>query len=223
MAKPALLLFSATLLTGCFGVPAPTEEPAMVLFDGQTLGAFRSSAFGGDGEIHVEDGRMILEMGSPLTGVTWTGESLPTLDYELQLTAARLAGTDFFCGLTFPVGESSVSLVLGGWGGSVCGISSIDGLDASENETTRFVYLETGKVFDVRVRVSAERLTVHVDGESLADVELAGKTLDIRPEVDRSRPLGIASFGTRAAIGPITLRRTPSRPSAAAHPTRTSP
>ena len=70
MAKPALLLFSATLLTGCFGVPAPTEEPAMVLFDGQTLGAFRSSAFGGDGEIHVEDGRMILEMGSPLTGVT---------------------------------------------------------------------------------------------------------------------------------------------------------
>lgn len=223
MAKPAHLLLLATLLTGCGGVPGPVEEPATVLFDGRSLGSFRSSAFGGDGEIHVEDGRMILEMGSPLTGVTWDGEELPRLDYELHLTAARLAGTDFFCGLTFPVGESSVSLILGGWGGSVCGISSIDGLDASENETTRFVYLETGKVFDVRVRVTAERLTVHVDGESLADVALAGKTLDIRPEVDRSRPLGIASFGTRAAIGPITLRRTPRRPSAAAHPTRTSP
>ncbi|MDA0373824.1 MAG: DUF1080 domain-containing protein [Planctomycetota bacterium] len=214
MAKSALLLSLATILAGCGSLPGSADEDAVVLFDGKSLGAFRSSAFGGDGEVHVEDGRMILEMGSPLTGVTWSGEPLPTVDYELRFTAARLAGTDFFCGLTFPVGERSLSLILGGWGGSVCGISSLDGLDASENETTRFVYLETGKAFDVRVVVTAERLTVHVDGEALADVELAGKELDIRPEVDRSRPLGIASFGTRAAIGPITLRRTPRRPSA---------
>jgi hypothetical protein len=223
MAKPALLILLSALMASCGGLSVPDVEPATVLFDGESLGSFRSSAFGGDGEVHIEDGRMILEMGSPLTGVTWDGAPLPTVDYELQFTAARLAGTDFFCGLTFPVGERSLSLILGGWGGSVCGISSLDGLDASENETTRFVYLETGKVFDVRVRVTEDRLQVHVDGESFADVELAGKELDIRPEVDRSRPLGIASFGTRAAIGPITLRRTPRRPSAAARPTRTSP
>ncbi|MEY2980775.1 MAG: DUF1080 domain-containing protein [Planctomycetota bacterium] len=223
MVTRSLLPSVLVLLASCGGVPAPLQDDATILFDGQSLGAFRSSAFGGDGEVHVEDGRMILEMGSPLTGVTWGGDPLPTVDYELRFTASRLAGTDFFCGLTFPVGERSLSLILGGWGGSVCGISSLDGLDASENETTRFVYLETGKVFDVRVRVTADRLQVHVDGESFADVELAGKELDIRPEVDRSRPLGIASFGTRAAIGPITLRRTPRRPSAAAHPTRTSP
>ena len=29
-----------------------------------------------------------------------------------------------------------VHLIVGGWGGTVVGLSSIDGMDASENETT---------------------------------------------------------------------------------------
>ena len=35
----------------------------------------------------------------------------------------------------------------------------------------------------------------------------AGRRISVRPEVDLSRPLGIASFATTAAIGNVRLRR----------------
>jgi hypothetical protein len=194
---------------GCAG-PRPAELPAPVgqtLFDGRSLGGFVPSVFGGDGEIGVEDGRLVLGMGSPLTGVVWRGAELPRTDYEVELTAARLAGSDFFCGLTFPVGEGHATLVLGGWGGSLCGISSIDGYDASENETTKFIYLETGREFAVRLRVRPGRIEAWLDGEPLVDVSVEGREVSTRPEVEGSLPFGIASFATRAAIGPVRLRR----------------
>lgn len=48
-----------------------------------------------------------------------------------------MSSSEFFCGLTVPVrtGTECVSLIVGGWGGSLVGISSIDGLDASETST----------------------------------------------------------------------------------------
>ena len=78
-----------------------------------------------------------MKSGDPFTGLNWTN-TFPEANYEITMEAMRLSGSDFFCGLTVPVGTNFCSLIVGGWGGSLFGISSIDGMDASENETTKF-------------------------------------------------------------------------------------
>ena len=70
----------------------------------------------------------------------------------------RVEGSDFFVGLTFPVRDSHASLIVGGWAGSVVGISSIDGRDASENETTEVMKFKNGQWYKFRLRVRADRL-----------------------------------------------------------------
>jgi len=115
------------------------------LFDGKTLTNWKPTKFGGQGDVEVEseDGILKLNFGSPMTGVTWSGEELPTMDYEVSLEAQRADGSDFFCGMTFQYGDSPCSLILGGWGGGVVGLSSIDGHDASENPTTKYREFKT--------------------------------------------------------------------------------
>ena len=55
-----------------------------------------------------------------------------------------MQGGDFFCGLTFPYGDASCTFVVGGWGGGLVGLSSINGDDASENETRTTISWEAG-------------------------------------------------------------------------------
>lgn len=178
----------------------------MRLFDGRTLAGWKVTDFGGQGEVRVEDGQLILEFGSPMTGVTWQ-RSFPKTDYEVELDAMRVDGDDFFCGLTFPVGEAPCSLILGGWGGATVGLSSIDGQDASDNETTSYQEFKPRQWYHVRLRVTPERIECWLDKQKIADVELAGKKISIRPEVELSRPFGIATWVTTGAIKNITLLR----------------
>jgi hypothetical protein len=175
------------------------------LFDGVTLGKWEQTSFGGEGPVSVQDGAIVLGMGDPLTGVTWTGAPLPA-EYEIALEAARLAGSDFFCGLTFPVGPSHCSLILGGWGGTTVGLSSLDGLDASENETTREMRFEDRRWYGVRVAVTATHIRAWLDDEAIVGVSTAGRRIGIRPEVAPSRPLGIAAYRTRAGVRALRVR-----------------
>jgi Domain of Unknown Function (DUF1080) len=185
--------------------PEPTWTS---LFDGRTLGDWAPTSFGGEGQVHVRDGAIVLERGNDLTGITWRG-ALPATDrdrYEIELEARRVAGDDFFCGLTFPVRDRSCSFIVGGWAGAVTGLSSLDGLDASENETTRIRNYEANRWYRVRVRVLPERLQAWIDDESFADVTTTGRRVDIRPEVQASRPLGVACWRTRAELRHIRRR-----------------
>ena len=109
-------------------------------------------------------------------------------------------------GLTFPVGKESCSLILGGWGGTTVGLSNIDEQDASGNETTQYIRFEDRRWYAVRVRVTESRITAWLDDRQIIDVATAGKSIGIRPEVDLSRPLGIAAYRTRAAIRGIEIR-----------------
>lgn len=177
------------------------------LFNGKDLDGWRNSMFGGDGEIAVEDGQLILDRGNELTGVTWKdGKTLPKFNYEISLEAQRVEGSDFFVGLTFPVKEDPCSLILGGWGGTVCGISSLDFKDASENEYTSFREFKNGQWYKVRLRVLEKRITAWIDGKELLDADLTGKKIGIRSEVDPSRPLGFCSYSTKAALRNIVLK-----------------
>ena len=204
--------------------PAPKEQPAetpapqagaalepsqeISLFDGATLGQWKPTDFGGQGEVHVKDGAIQMEMGNYMTGINWTGPVV-RMDYEIALDAMRVEGNDFFCGLTFPVGENPCTLILGGWGGSLCGLSSIDRFDASENETTRMMKFETGKWYHVRLRVVPNRIQAWLDDESLVDVDITGRKIDVRIEVELSKPLGIATYATTGAVRNIRLKKLP--------------
>jgi len=160
--------------------------------------------FGGSGEIEPRERGVRLHAGSPMTGVSWrvgTAEVLqPMGSYELEVEAVRVAGNDFFCALTFPVGDACLTLVLGGWGGSTCGLSCLDGLDAANNRTTTYHRFEKGRAYRARVVVTPARVAAFVDDAPLCSVDLAGLALSLRTEVEPCRPLGVASYATTADL-----------------------
>jgi len=195
-----LLAFALTPVT------AADDGAWLELFNGKTLGEWTPTNFGGEGRVEIEAGRIELGFGSDLTGITWKGP-MPRVDYEVRLEARREEGGDFFCGLTFPVNASYCSLILGGWGGTVVGLSSIDGLDASENETSRLMNFELNKWYVVALKVTQQKIEAWIDGAKIIDQELAGRKISIRPEVELSRPFGLASWRTRAAVRKIAMRR----------------
>jgi len=178
------------------------------LFDGVSLTNWEETDFGGQGKVEIRDGTLILNQGDDLTGVTWAGDELPKTNFEISLQAARLGGHDFFCGMTFPVKDSYCSLIVGGWGGSTVGLSSIDGLDASENDTTRAIDFENDRWYTIAVRVADDTIEAWIDGSKVISQALEGRSVSIRPEVTLSRPFGIASWRTTAALRDIRLRRT---------------
>ena len=178
------------------------------LFDGKSLDGWKVTDFGGEGEVSVKDGEIIMRLGQPLTGISWkAGDQLPKDNYEISLQAMKRKGDDFFCALTFPVRDSHASFVLGGWGGSVVGISSINGLDASENETTKYEKFEQNKWYAVRVRVAGGKVECFIDGDQKAEVDLQDNRLSTRIEVDPSKPLGICNYNTETGLKDIKLTR----------------
>ncbi|MGQ9574769.1 MAG: 3-keto-disaccharide hydrolase [Thermoguttaceae bacterium] len=175
------------------------------LFDGKTLKNWKVPEFGGEGRVYVKDGTIIMERGDMMTGVTYTGP-LPKINYEISLEGMRVEGNDFFCTTTFPVGDSFLSFVVGGWGGPVVGISSIDYYDASDNQTTRIKDFKTKQWYKVRIRVSQEKVEAWIDDEKMVDFQTKGHKLSIRFECDLCRPLGIATYQTTGAVRNIRLR-----------------
>ena len=177
------------------------------MFDGKTLTGWRLTDFAGAGEVQCQAGLIALNMGSPFTGINWTNE-FPKMNFEVALDAMRLNGSDFFCGLTVPVGDSFCSLIVGGWGGSLLGISSLDRMDASENETTKYMNFEKGKWYRIRLRITEKRIEGWIDAEKLVNVDTSDKKISVRPgDIELSKPFGIAAWQTTATLRGIKMRR----------------
>lgn len=211
MRRTLLRIVIGTALTICMtplvgGAEGPQWRP---LFDGRSLGDWKPSAFGSEGEVSVADGVIRIAMGFDLSGITFGGR-FPRHNYEISLEARRVDGHDFFCGLTFPVGDDPCSLIVGGWGGGVVGLSSIDGRDAAHNDTTQWKDFEKGRWYAVAVRVTPERIVCLLDDEEIIDQPLDGKRVSIRDEVAASKPLGIATYATTAEVRKIRVRDLPS-------------
>jgi hypothetical protein len=187
---------------------APFEgEGWQRLLDGKSLTGWKETAFGGRGEVECRSNMVVLNTGDPFTGISLTNP-FPEMDYEIALDAMRVSGSDFFCGLTFPVSNSFCSLIVGGWGGSLLGLSSIDGMDASENETTKFMNFERGKWYRIRVRVTTDRIEGWLDQDKVIDVVTKDRRISLRAgEIEMSVPLGICSWQTTGAIREVRFRK----------------
>lgn len=188
------------------GVVTLPDEGWRFMFDGRTIAGWKESDFFGRNEVRIENDRIVMLAGNDMTGITWTGE-LPRIDYEVTLQGMRVDGSDFFCGLTFPVGDSHCSLILGGWGGSVVGLSCIDGFDASQNETTRFMQFQNGRWYRIRLRVTGRKIEAWLDSQKIVDVVIEGKRISIRWECEPSIPFGIATWRTTGAVRDIRIRK----------------
>jgi len=182
----------------------------IILFDGKNLDNWERTDFAGKGDVRIdENGSLVLEMGAELSGVRWKGKTeLPKIDYEVTLQAKRTMGSDFFCGLTFPFKESHATLVLGGWGGSLIGISSLDDFDASENETGDAYVFEDKKWYDVRLRVTEEKLQVWLNDKMVIDTDVEGRKVSMRfGEIEMSVPFGICTYATTGVIRDVKIRK----------------
>ena len=202
------LALGIALLIASRSAPADDKDKAgwKPLFDGKSLAGWEAANFGGEGEVKVKDGVILLETGNDMTGITYTRGDFPKTDYELRLEGKRLQGNDFFCTTTFPVGDTHCSLVMGGWGGVVVGLSSIDGLDASENKTKLLRTFKRDQWYRVRIRVTGERIEVWIDDKQVVNQPTKGKKISIRPECDLCKPLGIATWRTTARARGIEVR-----------------
>ncbi|HYT92308.1 MAG TPA: DUF1080 domain-containing protein, partial [Gemmataceae bacterium] len=176
------------------------------LFDGKSLEGWKATDFVGAGKVHVKEGAVVLEKGDRMTGVTYARKDFPKVDYEVALEGKKLAGNDFFCTMTFPVGDSFCSLVVGGWGGRVVGISSINGADASENETNREKEFKQGQWYRIRLRVTAKRIEAWIDGDQLVNLNTDGLKLSTRIECVPCQPFGFATWDTVGAIRDVRVR-----------------
>jgi len=198
--NPIFIAFVSLLIT-----LNPQIAEDRMLFDGVSLNNWQLIDYEGHGEVLVSDSCIIIGKGDLITGIRWTGD-FPKTGYEVTLSAKRVNGNDFFCGLTFPVRESYLTLVLGGWRGALSGLSCIDGYDAANNQTGIIYGFGTGWWYDVRLRVTDEKVEAWVADEKLVDFTIGKSRLSLRSEVESSVPFGFTTYQTTGAIKNIRLR-----------------
>ena len=148
-----------------------------------------------------------------MTGIRfdgWDGAGLPLLDYAASYETRRVAGRDFFGTLTFPVGslDRCVSLVIGGWGGAVVGISSIDDADAGGNETRSEQVFQDGQWYRVRIEVRSDDIRAFIDDRIVVNVNIKGRRLSLRAgEIQKCAPFGFASYATEGEVRKVRVER----------------
>jgi Domain of Unknown Function (DUF1080) len=208
-----ILLTAITILIPTPGLDGqePKPEPAAVvapkrtssedksnkwkkLLESNSLQGWEVTNFGGEGSVDVDEGVLKLDNGNPLTGITLQRKDFPKENFELRWKANRVEGSDFFVGITFPVGDEHCSFICGGWGGGLVGLSSIHGNDASENETTSFHQFKNKQWYSFRVQVTKTHVSAWIEDKEVAKVEREKGKFSLRAEVLKSRPLGYCAF-----------------------------
>jgi hypothetical protein len=205
----ALAVVGLLLATTAADEPKGEKPGTIALFDGKTLDGWKKTDFYGADkvEVAVKDGMIVLPVGKTMSGVTCTRKDLPKTDYELTYEAQRLEGRDFFAAATFPVGDSFVTLVNGGWGGNVTGLSSLDGADASENDTSQYFAYKNKTWYKFRVRVTDKYIRCWIDDKPVVAVDHTGRKVSTRIEVRKNYPLGFATWDTAGALRAIAIRK----------------
>jgi len=191
------------------------EEHWQLLFDRKSLAGWSVPVYGGDGNVDVQEGNIVIGRGEMMTGIRYDKE-FPKIDYEIRYEARRTQGYDFFAACTFPVKESFCTLINGGWGGGLTGLSSVDGSDASENQTSTFYDYRENTWYRFRIQVQDDAIQVWIttqDGKgnwgeekSIIEIETAERELTTRYEMDKYKPLGFCTWVTEGQLRNIEYR-----------------
>ncbi|MEE2640038.1 MAG: family 16 glycoside hydrolase [Planctomycetota bacterium] len=196
---------------------------AVSLFNGRDLKGLlvlKKSYYEDHGKVRIDNRALVIGKGMPGSGITVDPKivkDLPRMNYEVFLSAKRVEGNDFFCGLTFPVEKAYCTMILGGWGGGSIGLSNVDSLSAIENETSGFHEFENNQWYEIHLVVSEKtiRATLNREGwkekKELFSVETQEHKYDIWWEQEPARPLGITTWNTTAAFRKIEIRRLPEK------------
>lgn len=191
-------LISSFFLVCFYAVQAQSND-TIFLFKGHSLDDWNITNYGPQGPVYMENNQIILGIGDGLTGITWK-KAFPTENYEIHVEAKKLNGTDFFCGLTFPVYDEHATFIAGGWGGALVGLSSIDGKDASENELRSFIAFDADRWYHFRIRMANDSIKAWIDDEQVIDFKKGNHEISLRSDIDLSKPLGISAWNTKSAI-----------------------
>ncbi len=215
------LTLCATLAAGCQGLHShsPKGPDLAILESGQTtnlIGAgstlawapLKTDAYETAGPTKVTDTQITLHAGKPYAGVRWTGTA-PTDNYELSLEATRTKGNDIFCGIFFPVGTNHCSLILGGWGNSLVGLSMVDDLSAAENETAYPETFTNSVWTKVVLRVTPKLILAEVDGKQAIELEREFHRVSPYLGLEFFEPLGLFTYESDAIIRNVHLRKLP--------------
>ncbi len=185
------------------------QAETVALFNGKNLEGWKAADIWGNGKVEaLSNGVVSCGLGKPLTGIAYTN-SFPTMSYEVRMEALRKEGSDFFVAMTIPVESNACTVVIGGWGGGLCGISSINFLDASENQYSEGVVFKNDVWYTLRVRVTPGLLEVFLnDTLYTAKVPFESSsafTLRAGSDIDKTKPFGLATYETKALWRNLTV------------------
>ena len=179
------------------------------LFDGNTLNNWEITSFGGEGEPYARNGILTLPMAvsGNSTGIRWAGEPLPVNNFAIYYEARRIEGHDIFGGVTFPYNDEFASFIVGGWAGAVCGLSCIDGQDASSNESTKLIHFTRDRWYSIYLRVTTDSISAAIDDTiQVFNIATAGKRIHPRAGTD-ARGLSFSTYRTTGQIRNLRLKR----------------
>ena len=184
------------------------------LFDGKKLGEWeivKKDDFEMHGPVKVDKGCIVLGTGMSFTGIVRPGK-FPTEGFEIEAEATRRQGVDIFCGLTFPVGKEHCTLVLGGWGDSVVGLSSIDDQNASDNQYVVIRGFKNKQWYRVRLRVTKTKILAWIDDKKIIEVPRGKHKFTVYEELKAICPVGFFSWETEGAVRKIRYRTLEGKP-----------
>ena len=157
----------------------------------------------------------VMAPGGPMTGLrydNWQGGGLPVRDYAVTCEAMRVDGGDFFASITFPVRsiETCATFIVGGWGGGLVGISSIDGQDAADNSTRSEQRFENGKWYRLKLEVREDEIKAWIDDRLVINTSIKGRTVALRPGyIEKCAPFGLATFGSTGRVRNLIVQDLP--------------
>jgi hypothetical protein len=186
--------------------PAADKAGWKTLFDGKSLDGWKAADYVGGGKVAVKDGAIVMEQGDAMTGVVYRRGDFPKADYEVSLEGKKVDGHDFFCTTTFPVGDAFCSLVVGGWGGSIVGLSNVNHQDASMNETTDTKEFARDRWYRVRIRVTKDWVQAWIDDDRVVNLDVSDKVLTVRRECVPCQPFGFVTWRTVGAVRNVRVR-----------------
>ncbi|MBM4042403.1 MAG: DUF1080 domain-containing protein, partial [Planctomycetes bacterium] len=191
--------------------PAPQPGEWVSLFDGRTLEGWKvadGSVFEGHGTVTVEDGLILLGEGKTFTGGAWT-KPFPRTGYEVAMQVQRFKGREAgLCNIVLPVGKSGCILSVGGFGGAIVGLTFVDGQTAEKNVTRRRMAFDQERWYDIRLRVTTDKVEAWVGDEQVVDLPLAEHELKLPGGYGALEPFGVyAERSGRTALRNIRLLR----------------